>query len=69
MIELELQETPELLLGTWVTMALLVEILIDRGTVTREELLCLLAQAEGLSRDRRRTAIAGVRLLVERGFG
>jgi hypothetical protein len=50
-------------------MALIVETLIDRGIVTREELLCLLAQAEGLARDRRRTAIAGIRLLIERGFG
>lgn len=61
-------EVHELMLGTWIVLALVIEIMIDRGTFRREELSHLLAQAEGLAEDRRRTAIAGVRLLMERGF-
>jgi hypothetical protein len=66
---LEQTETQELLLGTWVAVALLVEMLVDRGLVPREELLLLLGSAEVLACDSRRTALAALRLLVERGFG
>ncbi len=69
MTEPNLQETRELMLGTWIAVALIVESLIDGGAIPREELLCLLAKAEELAQNRRRTAIAGVRLLIERGFG
>jgi hypothetical protein len=64
-----LDETRELLVGTWVAMALVVEMLIEQELVSREELLLLLSRAETAARDRRSTAIAGLRLLVERGFG
>ena len=64
-----IDETRELLIGTWVAMALVVEILIEQELVSREELLLLLSRAETAARDRRSTAIAALRLLVERGFG
>ena len=68
MAEIGLQETRELLLGTWIAVALTVEVLIDRELICREDLLLALAQAESLATDKRRTAIAGMRLLIERGF-
>ncbi len=69
MDELDLrQETRELLLGTWTAIALITEVLIDGEMVEREDLLRLLGAADQIARDRRRTAIAGIRLLIERGF-
>ena len=64
-----IDETRELLIGTWVSMAMVVEMLIEQDLVSREDLLLLLSRAEAAARDRRYTAIAGLRLLVERGFG
>ena len=64
-----IDETRELLIGTWIAMAMVVEMLIEQELVSREELLLLLSRAETAARDRRSTAIAGLRLLVERGFG
>ena len=64
-----IDETHELLIGTWIAMALVVEMLIEQELVSREELLLLLSRAETAARDRRSTALAGLRLLVERGFG
>ena len=64
-----IDETRELLVGTWVSMAMVVEMLIEQDLVSREDLLLLLSRAEAAARDRRSTAIAGLRLLVERGFG
>jgi len=64
-----IDETRELLIGTWIAMAMVVEMLIEQELVSREELLLLLSRAEGAAGDRRSTAIAGLRLLVERGFG
>jgi len=66
---LETDETRELLIGTWVGIAMIVEMLIDQGLVSREDLLVLLSRAQMAARDRRSTALAGLRLLVERGFG
>ena len=66
---LETDETRELLIGTWVGVAMVVEMLIEQDLVSREDLLLLLSRAEAAARDRRSTAIAGLRLLVERGFG
>ena len=63
------EETRELLIGTWVALAMVVEMLIEQELVQREELLLLLSRAEMAARDRRSTAIAGLRLLIERGFG
>jgi hypothetical protein len=64
-----IDETRELLIGTWIAVAMVVEMLIEQELVSREELMLLLSKAEAAARDRRSTAIAGLRLLVERGFG
>lgn len=50
-------------------MALVVEALISHEPVEREDLLLLLSDAEAVAHDQRRTAIAALRLLIERGFG
>lgn len=69
MAELSAKETRELLLGTWTAIALIVESLIKRDSLSREELMLALAEAQAAApRDRRRTAFAGLRLLIERGF-
>jgi hypothetical protein len=59
-------ELQELFLGTWTSMALIVESLIKQALLPRSELLQALQDAQALARDRRRTAIAGVRLLIQR---
>ena len=70
MAELSVKETRELLLGTWISVALIVEVLIERHDLPREELLLLLSDAQAAAPRRpTRTAIAGMRLLIERGFG
>jgi hypothetical protein len=66
---LSTDETRELLIGTWVGVAMVVEMLIEQELVSREDLLLLLSRAQMAAPDRRSTAIAGLRLLVERGFG
>lgn len=63
------RQNRELLLGTWIAMALVVEALISHEPVEREDLLLLLSDAEAVAHDQRRTAIAALRLLIERGFG
>jgi methylthioribose-1-phosphate isomerase len=62
-------ETREPLIGTWTAVAMIMEMLIEQELVSREELMMLLSKAEAATHDRRSTAIAGLRLLVERGFG
>jgi hypothetical protein len=62
-------ETRELLIGTWIVVAIIVEKLIERGIVSREELLSVLSEAQATAPDRRATTFAGLRLLIERGFG
>ena len=39
-------ETRELLIGTWVGVAMIVEMLIEQGLVSREDLLLLLSRAQ-----------------------
>ena len=67
--ELGLQETCELLLGTWIGVALVVEMLVAKDLISREELLLLLGDAEDAVCRERRTSLAGLRMLIERGFG
>ena len=67
--ELGLQETRELLLGTWIGVALVVEMLVAKELISREELLLLLGDAEDAVCRERRTSLAGLRMLIERGFG
>jgi hypothetical protein len=67
--ELGLQETRELLLGTWIGVALVVEMLVAKDLISREELLLLLGDAEDAVCRERRTSLAGFRMLIERGFG
>ena len=70
MSELSRDETRELLVGTWTAVALVVDVLIKQDALCREELVVMLAEAEAAApRDRRRTAFAGLRFLIERGFG
>jgi hypothetical protein len=68
MRELELTEARELLIGTWIGIALLADTLIEHGVLSREELLLPLSQAEEAASDKRRTALAGLRLFISRGF-
>jgi hypothetical protein len=68
MPELELKEARELLIGTWIGIALLADTLIEHGVLSREELLLPLSQTEEAASDKRRTALAGLRLLISRGF-
>jgi hypothetical protein len=68
MPELELEEARELLIGTWIGVALLAEALTERGVISKEELLFTLSQAEEAASNKRRTALAGLRLLISRGF-
>jgi len=66
MNEMGSQETRELLIGTWIGVALLTETLINRDLLSREELLGLLSDVEAAANDSRRTAVAGLRLLIEK---
>ena len=68
MDKLQVTETRELLLGTWIALALIVEVLIDEMDLSREDLLLMIGSAEALARGKRRTALSGIRLLIERGF-
>lgn len=68
MPEPELNEARELLIGTWIGIALLADMLIEHGVLPREELLLILAQTEEAASDKRRTALAGLRLLIRCSF-
>src|SRR4051794_13849770 len=68
MPELELRETRELLIGTWIGIAHLADTLIEHGILSRGELLRTLSQIEEAASDERRTALAGLLLLIGRGF-
>jgi len=62
-------EARELLLGTWIGVALIVELLVERFDLPREELLLKLSEAQAAAKPGKSTALAGMRLLIERGFG
>jgi hypothetical protein len=64
----ELTEARELLIGTWIGIAHLADTLIEHGVLSRRELLRTLSQIEEAASDERRTALAGLRLLISRGF-
>jgi hypothetical protein len=68
MPELELEEARELLIGTWIGIALLADTLIEHEVLSREELLLTLSQTEEAASGKRRTALAGLRLLISHGF-
>lgn len=68
MQELDRDDARTLLLGTWTAIALIVEVLIQQAVIPRYELLETLQAAQALAQDDRRTAIAAVRMLIER-FG
>lgn len=68
MEELELREARELLIGTWIGIALLADTLIEHRVLSKEEMLRLLSQIEEAASGNRRTALAGLRLLISRGF-
>ena len=46
-----------------------VEMLVAKELISREELLLLLGDAEDAVCRERRTSLAGLRMLIERGFG
>jgi hypothetical protein len=62
------EENRELLMGTWIGVALIVELLIAEGILDRENLLLLLGQFEAAAPGWRKTALAGLRAFIERGF-
>jgi hypothetical protein len=68
MPEAKMEEAQELLIGTWISIALLANMLIDQGVLSKEELLWTLLQIEEAASDERRTALAGLRRLISRGF-
>src|SRR4051794_27430062 len=68
MPERELTEARELLIGTWIGIAHLADTLIVHGVLSRGELLRTLSQIEEAASDNRRTALAGLRALIRRGF-
>jgi hypothetical protein len=68
MPELELEEARELLIGTWIGLAVLADTLIEHGVISKAELLLTLSQTEEAASNKRRTALAGLRLLISRGF-
>jgi hypothetical protein len=68
MSELEFKEVQELLIGTWIGIALLADTLIEHGVLPRKELLLALSQTEEAASDKRRTALAGLRLLIRCSF-
>jgi hypothetical protein len=59
----------ELLLGSWIGVALIAEALIRAGVVRRDELLLPLADAVALAKDRRVTSLAAMHKLISEGFG
>jgi hypothetical protein len=61
-------ETCELLVGTWICIALIAEILIQQGAARREDVVSALSDAEVLSRDRRRIALTALRKLTRDSF-
>ena len=61
-------ETRELLVGTWIGIALITEIMIQQGAARREDVVSVLSDAEALSRDRRRIALTALRKLTKDGF-
>ena len=62
-------EMRELLVGTWIGVALIVEGLVHSGMIAREDLVVPLSQAEALAKDQRRVALTALRRLIEHGFG
>jgi hypothetical protein len=62
------EENRELLMGTWIGVALIVELLIAEGILDRENLLLLLGQFEAAAPGWRKTALAGLRAFIERGL-
>lgn len=58
----------DLLIGTWVAIALIGSVLVKKGVVARDELLEVFDDAEtaSLNMDRRHVAMGAVRIFVER---
>ena len=70
MSEQSADELRGLLAGTWIGIACLAELLAERGILPRSELTSLLASSEARAEDQhRRSGIAGLRRLIESGFG
>jgi hypothetical protein len=61
-------QSGDLLIGTWVAIALIGSVLVKKGVVARDELLEVFDDAEtaSLNMDRRHVAMGAVRIFVER---
>jgi hypothetical protein len=68
MIEQGPDEARELLVGTWIGITLIAEMLIRNGAARREDLVSVLSDAEALARDQRRIALTALRKLIANGF-
>jgi hypothetical protein len=70
MAELNLKETQQLLAGTWIGIACVAELLIERKVISRDDLTAFLWTTERMTSDRcRRDGLAVVRRLIEQGLG
>jgi hypothetical protein len=69
MAELRADELQELFVGTWIGLAVVVEFLIDSKALSRGEVTTLLSACESAVTGRRRTAISGLRQIIESGLG
>jgi hypothetical protein len=68
MAEASADELRELVAGTWLGVACIVELLIDENIVSRDALKSLLSAGENRTHDhRRRAGIAGLRRLIDSG--
>jgi hypothetical protein len=66
-VSLDSEEICELLVGTWTGIALITEILIQKGAAQRRDIVSLLSDAERVAKDRRRTALTALRKLLNKG--
>jgi len=62
-------EIRELLIGTWTGIALIGELLIQRGSLRREDIVSALCDAERLAKDHRRISLTALRKLMEMALG
>jgi hypothetical protein len=61
-------EMRELLVGTWTGIALIADVIIQKGVVPRDEFIATLSDAEALAKDRRRVSLSALRKLIGYDF-
>jgi hypothetical protein len=67
--ESAVEEFRELLLGTWLGVALIAEELVQADAVRRGDLLVRLGEGLAVARGRRRTSLAAMHKFISEGFG